>query len=64
MALQEKEGKTILYTGHGSEWRTFGHPRKKRPLSSVVLDTGISQKLVNDVEEFMNSSQWYIDRGK
>lgn len=63
MALKQHEGKTIMYAAMGSEWRQFGHPRKKRPLSSVILDTGISERILNDCEEFINNPSWYSDRG-
>ena len=52
-----------MYTAYGSEWRQFGNPRKPRPLSSVVLDDGISESIVKDVSDFMNNSSWYSDRG-
>ncbi|XP_076254879.1 mitochondrial chaperone BCS1 isoform X2 [Rhynchophorus ferrugineus] len=63
MALKQHEGKTIMYTAMGSEWRPFGHPRKKRPISSVILDTGISERILNDCQEFINNPSWYTDRG-
>lgn len=63
LALQYTEGKTIMYTAMGSEWREFGHPRKRRPIDSVVLDYGIAERIVKDCQEFTNSSQWYSDRG-
>ncbi|KAL6255177.1 mitochondrial chaperone BCS1 [Pogonomyrmex barbatus] len=63
MALKEHEGKTIMYTAMGSEWRQFGHARKRRPLESVVLDTGISERIINDCQEFINNPSWYSERG-
>ncbi|XP_012278887.1 mitochondrial chaperone BCS1 [Orussus abietinus] len=63
MALKEHEGKTIMYTALGSEWRQFGHPRKRRPIDSVVLDTGIAERILNDCKEFINNPGWYSDRG-
>lgn len=63
MALKEHEGKTIMYTAMGSEWRQFGHPRKRRPLESVVLDTDIAERIINDCREFINTPAWYSDRG-
>lgn len=63
MALKEHEGKTIMYTAMGSEWRQFGHPKKRRPLESVVLDTGVSEKIINDCREFINNPSWYSERG-
>lgn len=64
LALVETEGKTLMYTAMGSEWRQFGQPRKRRPLSSVVLDNGVSSKILNDCREFINAPKWYNDRGK
>lgn len=63
MALKEYEGKTIMYTAMGSEWRQFGHPRKRRPLDSVVLDSGIADRILNDCREFIKNPAWYSDRG-
>eukprot|EP00457_Paulinella_chromatophora_P006322 gb/GEZN01006340.1/.p1 GENE.gb/GEZN01006340.1/~~gb/GEZN01006340.1/.p1 ORF type:complete len:446 (-),score=44.22 gb/GEZN01006340.1/:312-1649(-) len=62
-ALQREEGKTIIYSSMGPEWRPFGRPRRRRPLDSVILDSGISEKIISDVGEFANSSKWYLDRG-
>lgn len=63
MALKQHEGKTIMYVAMGSEWRPFGHPRRRRPISSVVLDTGISDRIVADVKEFIGNASWYRERG-
>ncbi|NWS03248.1 BCS1 protein, partial [Motacilla alba] len=64
LALQQQEGKTIMYTAVGAEWRQFGFPRRRRPLSSVVLEEGVSERLVQDVKEFISNSKWYTERGK
>lgn len=64
MALKKHEGKTIMYTALGSEWRQFGHPKKKRPVESVVLETGVAERIINDCDEFIKNSSWYGDRGK
>jgi len=63
LALKFTEGKTLMYTAMGSEWREFGHPRKRRPVNSVILDVGIAEGIVRDCKEFIGSSQWYSDRG-
>jgi len=63
MAMSEVSGKTLMYTVIGTDWRQFGHPRQRRPLSSVVLDTGVSERIVGDVKEFSESVGWYRDRG-
>ena len=64
MALKEMEGKTIMYTPMGSEWRQFGYPRKHRPINSVVLDQGIADEIVSDIKEFIGNPKWYMDRGE
>ncbi|XP_047366609.1 mitochondrial chaperone BCS1 [Vespa velutina] len=63
MALKEHEGKTIMYVAMGSEWRQFGHPKKKRPIKSVILDAGISERILYDCKDFINTPSWYSDRG-
>lgn len=63
LALKNTEGKTIMYTAMGSEWRPFGHPRKRRPLRSVVLDDGVTDRILRDCREFIQNPQWYADRG-
>ncbi|PVU86448.1 hypothetical protein BB559_003741 [Furculomyces boomerangus] len=62
-AIEQQEGKTVIFNSVGPEWRPFGPPRKKRLLNSVVLDKGIGESLVKDVKEFINNSKWYDDRG-
>ncbi|CAL7942836.1 unnamed protein product [Xylocopa violacea] len=63
MALKEYEGKTVMYTAMGSEWRQFGHPRRRRPIDSVILDTGVAERIIHDCREFIKNPSWYIDRG-
>ncbi|CUM63289.1 uncharacterized protein PRCAT00000860001 [Priceomyces carsonii] len=63
MAMKANEGKTVLYTSWGPEWRPFGQPRKKRLLGSVILDDGIEEAVVDDVKDFLTSGDWYHKRG-
>ncbi|XP_029442152.1 mitochondrial chaperone BCS1 isoform X1 [Rhinatrema bivittatum] len=63
LALQQQEGKTVMYTAMGAEWRPFGFPRRRRPLSSVVLEQGVSERIVQDVKGFIDNPKWYSDRG-
>lgn len=63
LAVKLEEGKTIIYTSWSTEWKPFGKPRRKRPLSSVVLAPGLKERLVADVKTFLKSSRWYYDRG-
>ncbi|KAF9087512.1 hypothetical protein BGX29_000798 [Mortierella sp. GBA35] len=63
MALMNQEGKTVIYTSWGPEWRPFGQPRKRRVLESVILDEGVGERVVRDVKEFVKNEKWYGDRG-
>ncbi|XP_076062131.1 mitochondrial chaperone BCS1 isoform X2 [Oratosquilla oratoria] len=63
IAVKQHEGKTIMYTAYGAEWRQFGHPRTPRPLQSVVLDQGVGERIVSDVQDFIEHPEWYTSRG-
>jgi chaperone BCS1 len=56
-------GKTVIYTVANGDWTRFGVPRAVRPLHSVVLEKNISEKILTDSVEFLNSSKWYHTRG-
>ncbi|KDQ61015.1 hypothetical protein JAAARDRAFT_67424 [Jaapia argillacea MUCL 33604] len=63
LAMQGQEGKLVIHTAWGTEWRPFGQPRRKRPLHSVVLNDGVSKQVRDDVQAFLLRRQWYADRG-
>lgn len=63
MALKKQEGKTVIYTSYGPEWRPFGMPRRRRLLDSVILDNGIKDRIVDDVRAFIGNGKWYNERG-
>ncbi|KAH0839208.1 Mitochondrial chaperone BCS1 [Fonsecaea pedrosoi] len=63
IATQSVEGKTVIYTAWGTKWDKFGHPRSKRPLESVILDKGVKERIVADVQDFLSSAKWYYERG-
>ena len=63
LALQQQEGMTVMYTALGPEWRQFGHPRRRRPINSVILDRNITDNILTDVKEFISCPKWYMDRG-
>ncbi len=55
---------TTIYTSWGHNgWKPFGNPRKKRDISSVILDNNISRVITNDIYEFLTNKQWYFERG-
>lgn len=35
----------------------------KRPTTSVILDPGVLELVLDDAKDFLNSKQWYADRG-
>lgn len=63
LALSKNEGKTIMYIAMGADWRQFGFPRQRRPLSSVILDDGIATRILDDVKDFIANRKWYTNRG-
>lgn len=63
IALKSTEGKTVIYTSFGPDWRKFGQPKAKRLLPSVILDQGIKEDILADVHDFMRNGRWYSDRG-
>jgi chaperone BCS1 len=63
LQAQATEGRTIMYKVDHFEWKPFGDPRRKRPLESVILDENVKDTIVGDVKEWLQSQQWYVDRG-
>ncbi|KAF7335785.1 hypothetical protein MVEN_02234500 [Mycena venus] len=43
-------------------WNTVKH-KIRRPLSSIILPSGLLDSLVEDAEEFLRSEDWYISAG-
>ena len=64
LAMRGNEGKLVIHTAWGIEWKPFGQPRRKRPLQSVVLESGVSDWIETDIKAFLDRRQWYADRGK
>lgn len=60
---QLEEGKLVVWTAWGQDWRPFGQPRRRRPLNSVVLSEGISAHLLADLQDFLANEKWYQSRG-
>lgn len=63
LALKAEEGRTIIFTSFGAEWRPFGYPRRRRPISSVILPDNLGETILEDVSEFLSNPKWYTDRG-
>ncbi|KAK4547789.1 hypothetical protein LTR36_000747 [Oleoguttula mirabilis] len=63
MARRSTEGKTVVYTSRNMGWDPSGQPKRRRPFDSVVLEEGLSNRILGDVREFLNARTWYLDRG-
>lgn len=63
LAKASQVGKIIIYTAWGPEWRPFGQPRTRRLLNSVILDKGVKERIVQDMEDFLSRGKWYAERG-
>jgi chaperone BCS1 len=64
LAEASTEGKTVVYTAWGVEWRPFGKPRRRREMGSVVLAEGFAERVENDVRGFLGRAKWYAERGE
>ena len=62
-ALQMQDGMTLIFKPVGAEWRQFGDAQRRRPLESVILASGQSERILTDIQKFLNSQHWYIERG-
>jgi mitochondrial chaperone BCS1 len=62
-ALEADSNKTLIYHPSGNDWRIFGQPKPIRPFDSVVLEQGLSEQIVADIQNFLSHSNWYKDRG-
>lgn len=63
LELSKHDGKTVIYEPKTSEWAPFGEPRRRREFESVILDSDIAERILSDVEDFLNSRDWYYQRG-
>jgi len=58
-----KEELISIYSSNTkNEWRLITS-RPKRPLSSIILDVGIKERILDDAKDFLNSKRWYTERG-
>jgi chaperone BCS1 len=63
LAESATEGKTVVYTAWGVEWRPFGKPRRRREMGSVVLGEGVAERVESDLRGFLGRGKWYAERG-
>lgn len=63
LEISKHHGKTVIYEPRTNEWAPFGEPRRKRDFNSVILDNDLGERVLTDVNEFLNSREWYSKRG-
>lgn len=56
-------GTTIMVPSLYESWQKFGEPRIPRPISSVILDDGIIEYILKDIQNFVDDQFWYLDKG-
>lgn len=62
-AMPKDDPRITVYTpGWHGDWDSE-MKRRLRPLESVVLRQGVMERIVGRVTKFLESEQWYIDRG-
>ncbi|MBA43049.1 MAG: hypothetical protein CMF62_03455 [Magnetococcales bacterium] len=52
-----------MFTNCQGEWASESLKRNKRRAKTVVLDDDLNLKLLEDIEHFNNSEDWYLERG-
>lgn len=63
MELSKHEGKTVIYQPRTDDWAPFGEPKPVRQFETVILDDNIAERINSDVQEFLDSRDWYYRRG-
>ncbi|GAU90022.1 hypothetical protein RvY_02502 [Ramazzottius varieornatus] len=59
----KNEGKTTIYSAMNACWTSMATPLHKRPVESVVLDDGVAERVLRDLEHFVEHADWYVNRG-
>ncbi|KAL1748780.1 P-loop containing nucleoside triphosphate hydrolase protein [Schizophyllum fasciatum] len=61
--VAEQENKISIYVANTNDMWRYVASRPKRALTSIVLDPGVKDLLVDDARDFLESRDWYADRG-
>lgn len=62
-AASSETQKTVLYNCAGGRWTRISEPRRRRPLTSVVLEGSRRDAILHDVNSFLDSASWYHTMG-
>ena len=64
LALDKDKGNTNIYAlaRYDCFWEKV-QSKKPRPFHTVILDTNIAEIIIDDIKNFKQTQQWYIDRG-
>lgn len=54
---------TVLMIPMYDTWQKFGEPRIPRAMSSVILDEGVVENILEDLQNFIVDQSWYLERG-
>ena len=58
-----REQQISVYTSKMSRGWSLMATRPKRPLQSVILNTGVKEAILEDALNFLDSKGWYLERG-
>lgn len=54
---------TVMMIPMYETWQKFGEPRIPRAMTSVILDEGIVENILKDIQGFIADRSWYLERG-
>lgn len=57
-----EEQVSVYASDSRNEWRLITS-RPKRPLTSIILDAGVKEVVLEDALDFLDSKDWYLERG-
>lgn len=64
LSHKEENSKDKIRVYSNDSWCWFEvNILKTKPVQSVILDQGIKDVLISDIQEFLNSEAWYSERG-
>ncbi|KAG6328815.1 hypothetical protein ID866_10274, partial [Astraeus odoratus] len=58
----QQDSVTVYVSERENHWRCLAK-RPKRPLSSIILDPGVQELLLQDAKDFLENRPWYQERG-